>query len=144
MVVSTEEAVDPGTTGTEGFGRDVQQLAAYFYAGDGILVSTCAACLQRGFDTLTELFDRVVLRTNVVNMVSMGFQPFLALGGHSMEVYGLQMTGKGHIYRERLHQRVHCTDCNADLMTVSLDSRRQVQNRVYRGDLKDPPPPPHR
>ena len=61
MVVSTEEAVDPGTTGTEGFGRDVQQLAAYFYAGDGILVSTCAACLQRGFDTLTELFHQVGL-----------------------------------------------------------------------------------
>ena len=30
VVASTEESVDPGAAGKEGFGRDVQQLEAYF------------------------------------------------------------------------------------------------------------------
>ena len=30
VVAETEEAVEPGAAGKEGFGRDVQQLEAYF------------------------------------------------------------------------------------------------------------------
>ena len=38
VVESTEEAVDPITADTEVFVRDVQSLAAYFYADNRIIV----------------------------------------------------------------------------------------------------------
>ena len=80
MVAATEEAGHPGVAGTEGFGRYVQWLEAYFYPENDILVSMRAICLQRAFDTLAELFDCVILQTNVVKTTSMAFQPCRALG----------------------------------------------------------------
>ena len=65
IVESMEEAVDPGTAGTEGFRRDMQRFAGYFYADDELLASTRATRLQWEFDTLMELFDHVGLSTNV-------------------------------------------------------------------------------
>ena len=58
-----------------------------------------ATHLQQDFDTLTELFDRVGLRTNVAKTVSMACHAFRALGEHSTDTYSLSMTEKGHIYR---------------------------------------------
>ena len=54
-----------------------------------------------------DLFDRVSLRTNVAKKVIMACQPCRALGGHSLEVYGLRMTDDGHNYGEWLRQWVH-------------------------------------
>ena len=85
--------MDPGAAVTEVFGRDMQRLAAYFYADDGILPSTWVTCLQRNVYTLTELLDRVVLCTNVDNMVIRACLPYHVLGGHSAEAYVLQMIG---------------------------------------------------
>ena len=98
MVESTEEAVDPGSDGKEGFGWDVKSLAAYFYADDELLASTWVARLQWYFNTLAELFDRVELRTNVAKMVIMDCRPCRALGGHSVMVYYLSMNGRGDTY----------------------------------------------
>ena len=53
VVELTEESVDPGAADTEVFSRDVQHIAANFYADDGILAFTWVACLQRAFTTLT-------------------------------------------------------------------------------------------
>ena len=92
MMAVMEGAEDPGT---EGFVQDIQRLAKYFYADDGFLASTRATRLQRVFNVLTELFDRVGLRTNVGKTVSMACQPCCAIGGHSSEAYGLRMTGWG-------------------------------------------------
>ena len=58
----------------EGFGSDVQLLTAYLYADDVSLASMQATCLQKYFDTLTELFDHVFLRTNVSKTVSVACQ----------------------------------------------------------------------
>ena len=77
--------MDLGAAGTEGFGRDVHHLAAHFYADDGILTPTCIARLHQYFYALTELFDRMGLRTNVAKMVSMACHNFRTLGGHSTE-----------------------------------------------------------
>ena len=66
----------------ESFRRNVQRLAAYFYAGGGILALTWATRLQQDFDKLTELFNLVGLRTNVANMVIMACQPYNTLGFH--------------------------------------------------------------
>ena len=73
----------------EGFGRDVQRLVDYFYADDGALVFTWVTRIQRYFDTLTDLFDHVGLRTNVTKMVIMPCQSCCALGSHLSEAYRL-------------------------------------------------------
>ena len=71
MVAATEEEVALGAAGMEGFRQDVQQLVTYFYADDGLLALTRETRLQWMYDTLTELFDRLVLHTNVAKTVSM-------------------------------------------------------------------------
>ena len=86
MVASAEETGDSGADYTEGLGRDVQNLAEYFYDDNGLLASTRVARLHRDFGTFMEL----------IKMVSMVYKPCLALMGHSAETYILQMTGERH------------------------------------------------
>ena len=61
--------------GTEGLGNSIRDLAAYLNAGYGLVASTQPERLQREFDVLTGLFDRVVLRKNTRKTVSMACQP---------------------------------------------------------------------
>ena len=55
-MVATEEEVDLGRAGTDGFWWDVQRLSYCFYVDDGILASPRATYLHRAFESLTELF----------------------------------------------------------------------------------------
>ena len=57
--------------GAEGLGILIQDLSAYFYADDVLVTSTQMMRLQRAFNVLTDLFDRVVLRTNTCKTMSM-------------------------------------------------------------------------
>ena len=57
-VVMTIEA------GTGGLGLTIIDMAAYFYANGGLVVLTQPERLQRAFDVITCLFDRVGLRKN--------------------------------------------------------------------------------
>ena len=139
VVAASEEASSPRAASMEGFRRDVQSLAAYFYADDKLITSMRATHIQRNFDTLTELFEHVGIRTNVSKTASMACKPYRALGGHSTEAYGLRITERGGSFRYRLLQRVLCPDCDVDLAACSLEYHRQVQHGVDWGDLKDPP-----
>ena len=56
MLTATEGTVEPGT---EGFIQEIQRMVAYFYADNGLLVSTRGTQLQQAFDVLTEMFDWV-------------------------------------------------------------------------------------
>ena len=141
VVTLMDETVDPGATGTEAFGQDVQHLAAYFYADDGILASTQVAGLQRVLPTLMGVFNQVRLRTNVAKTVSMDCKPCCALVGHSVYAYGLKMMVEGHIYQERLHQWVCYPKCNVELAAGSLAYHRQAQNGVSQRYQRDAPPP---
>ena len=58
--------------------------------------------LQGAFNTLAGLFDRVGLRENVGNTVSMVCHPFQAAGKLTTEAYGRRVAGVGPTYRERL------------------------------------------
>ena len=120
--------MEPGADDTEGFGQNVQRLAAYFYAGNGLLTSTQAARLQQDFDTLMKFFDHVGLCTNVSNTVIMDCWPCRALRGHFLEAYVLWMMGEGHAYLERLRQWVRFPKCNLDLVAGSLASHRYSQH----------------
>ena len=100
----------------------MQHLAAYFYTDGGLIASTRETHLQRDFDTLADLFDRVGLQNNVTKMVSMACQPCCTLGGRLVEAYGLRMTGGEISFQDRLCQRVRCPDCNVDLEARSLEA----------------------
>ena len=89
MVAATEEVLDPGAADTDGFRQEMQ------YAGNGSIASTRSTHIEREFDTPTELFLCVFLRTNVAKTVIMACQPFRALGGHSADAYRLRMAGEG-------------------------------------------------
>ena len=55
---------------TEGLGLSIWDLALYLYADNGLITSTQPDRLQWAFDIISGLFDRVGLRTNMRNMVS--------------------------------------------------------------------------
>ena len=59
MLVSGEEA-GPGV-----FRRAVQLITDFFYDNYGVLASPRPAQLQAALDILTEIFYRIVLRTNI-------------------------------------------------------------------------------
>ena len=68
VVEAMEETSDPRT---EGFIRNIQRLAEYFYANYGLLVSTWSDRLQRALAVVIYIFGWVVLCINVDKMVSM-------------------------------------------------------------------------
>ena len=105
VMESTEDSVEPGAADTVVFGQYVQRLASYFYAGNGIIASIWLAFLQRAFETFTERFDHVDLRTNVSNKVSMDCHTFRMIGGHYTDAYGLRMMGEVHNFWERIRHR---------------------------------------
>ena len=75
VVAELEEAAPMGAAITEGFKRYVQRLETYFYPDYMPIVSMRETRLQKDFDTLTELFNCVGLRTNVAKTVIMVCQP---------------------------------------------------------------------
>ena len=73
-------------------------LVVYFYADDGILILTQPERLQRDFDVLEDLFNRVSLRKNTRKMASMACKTFYMPGSMSVMVYERQTTGLGTTY----------------------------------------------
>ena len=51
--------VAPTKAGMVGFGLSIQDLGAYFYVANVVVALTQPERLQRAFDVLTSLFDRV-------------------------------------------------------------------------------------
>ena len=65
----------------------------FFYADKGLVDSTDPGWLQSAFDTLTGIFDRVGLRTNVLKTVGMVCRPCRAAGVRANEAYTQSMKG---------------------------------------------------
>ena len=86
--------VTPTETDTGGLVLTIIDLAAYFYAKNGLVLSTQPERLQRYFDVLVGLFDRVSLCTNISKTVGMACHPCHAPGGMSEESYEKRTTGK--------------------------------------------------
>ena len=92
-----EDAEARGETGREG-----RHQAALFYADDGMVASSDLAWLQGAFNALVGLFDRVGLRKNVRNTVSMVCHPCQATAGNITKApYGRRLTGEKKSYKER-------------------------------------------
>ena len=119
-------------------------MISYSYAGDGLIASMRVERLQLVFHFLMDLFDWLVLCINVSKTVSIVCQTCRAIGGHSMEAYGLQMTDEGSTHKEQLLLCIRCPECETDLSSGYLEIHWQVQHRLGRGYMKRTlPPPPH-
>ena len=93
--------VTPSEEIAGGLGLTIIDLATYFYADNGLMASTQLERLQRKFDVLAGLFDRVVLRKNTTKTVGMVCQPCHAPGRGLEEAYARWVTGKSKMYQER-------------------------------------------
>ena len=113
------EAVEAkGETGREG-----QHQLALFYANNGMVVSLDIAWLQGAFTALVDIFDRVVLMTDVGKTVSMVCHPWQSGDGNRIEeAYGRRVTGEGRSYAERQRERVACGECGEFLVIESMSS----------------------
>ena len=87
--VTREEAVP------EGFGREVQKLAALFYANAGFISSPRPSRLQEPLEILTGMFDQVSLRTNIAKTVGMFSQLLWYVGSQLVEACTIRMKGEG-------------------------------------------------
>ena len=79
----------------EGFGHSVTDKATSFYEDNGLVASIDTVWLQWLFSVMIGLFERVGLRTNMVNMVVMVCQPVPIIGRHYTPSHGRQMDSEG-------------------------------------------------
>ena len=98
--------VMPSEAVTGGLGLTIIDLAAYLYADDSLVASTQPERLQRAFDVLTGLFDRVGLQTNTAKTVDMVCHKCHAPGGISEDAYVRRVMGRGTTFLERQKRRV--------------------------------------
>ena len=96
VTVAVEGMEERGERGQEG-----RHQASFFYAEDGMVTLPDPRWIQGAFSTLVDLFDRLVLRTNVGKTVCMVCRPFQAVGNQLEVAYGRRMTGEGPTFRER-------------------------------------------
>ena len=112
------ETEEKGETGREG-----RHQSAFFYADDGMVVSSDPAWLQGTFSALIAIFNRVGLRTNVGKTVSMACHPCRAGARNRTEAgYSLRLTGVGKTYTERQRERVACGECGTVIAAGSMSS----------------------
>ena len=93
--------VMPSEAVTGGLGLKIIDLAAYFYTKYVILASNQTERLQRSFDVLTSLFDRVSLRKNTAKTFGMVCHICHAPGGILEEAYARRVTRRGTTFQER-------------------------------------------
>ena len=68
--------------GPDGFGSEIQCLAGFFYANDGLLTSPRSDQLQAALYFLMGLFNSFNLQINVDNTIGMVCQPYFIVDRH--------------------------------------------------------------
>jgi len=119
---------DDGRDPVEGVGLRVIDRAAMFYADDGLLASRSASWLQEALEVLTDLFERVGLRTNTTKTVAMTCVPGFIRSHVSDTSYRRRTSGEGASLRERQRRRVECSECGKSLAASSLSTHLLTQH----------------
>ena len=113
----------------------------YSYSGNGPLASARAEWIHQKFNVLTNLFDRLGLRTNTGKSVIIVCQPRQSVVGYPAEAEERRMTGMEMAYRSRQIQHMWCLECNTELAAGSLKAHRKNIHGVS-GSIPNPPPYP--
>ena len=101
-------------------------MEAYFYADNRLVNLTQIERLQRDFELLTGLFDRVGLRKNTWKMVIISCQTCHRPGRILLGVYERRMKGTEPTFQERQRMRVGCPECVVEVAAGSLMIHRQT------------------
>ena len=106
IILHWVKVVDAPEADAEGLVVSIQDSEDYFYANGGLATPTQIESMQREFEILAELFDRVNFRMNTWNTASMAFQPCHAPGRMLMVTYERRDTRTGQTYQEWQRMRV--------------------------------------
>ena len=136
------KVVAPTEDGMEGLGLSIRDLAAYFYANDGLVASTRPERLQRSFNALAGLFDRVRLSNNTRKMVSIVRHPYHAPYRMSSEDYERRTTRIGPIFQEPQWRRMDFPECGVQVATGSQLTQTHIQHGLGQRHRRGAPPPP--
>ena len=99
--------------------EEIRQFLAALYADNGLVQSRDPARLQASLDTLVALFERVVLRTNVLKTKTMVYILGRIRTCQSHATYTERVEGHAEVGNwENL--RVGCDVCGEDLAASSL------------------------
>ena len=104
-------------------------------ADTGLVDSTDPGWIQSESDTLTGLFDRVGLRTNIRKTVGMECNPLWETGVQVDKAYTWRMMGEVRIFKERQRERVLCLECDKEFAKGSLVAHHQNQHGMVKGRL---------
>ena len=109
--------------------EDIRKLVACFYADDGLVAARDPETLQKAFDILTGLFDRVGLRTNTTKT-----EVIVCVAGRirtplSEDAYEARMSDLHR--KERKGRRVQCPTCGKSLAVGSLRGHLASQHDQY-------------
>ena len=106
VTVMVESAEEWGRRGKEGIHQN-----SLFYADDDMVASSDPQWLQEAFSTLSGLFYRVGLNTNVGKTFRMVYRPCQEAGMQLEAVCRIRMTGSGPSYWESQWGRIQCKEC---------------------------------
>jgi hypothetical protein len=110
--------------------EDIRLLMACFYADDGLVMSQDPAMLQRAFDILTGIFDRVGLRTNIKKTEVMAFVPGRVRKCLSADAYWARMDAD---FREGYKGgTTECEICGKELTEGSMRGHLESQHGIFR------------
>jgi len=112
-------------------------LLALLYADDAYFASTPKSILQKSMDILTELFDRVGLRTNTEKTKVMTCVNEKVHVRRLEEVYRNTTAGfhtEKDYWRNR---RVTCDHCGLEMSAKSLPGHLESQHGIYRARVID-------
>ena len=115
---------------------EVGLIVALLYADDAYIASTSRDILQDSMDILTDLFDRVGLRTNTEKTKVMTCVNEKIRLRQSEEVYRNQREGF-HTERDWRNRRMDCDVCGMELSAQSLSSHLETQHGVFRSRVLD-------
>jgi hypothetical protein len=134
-------SLDDGAETTEGFGHNVFDKIACFYADDGMIGARDNEWLQVAILRLTYLFDRIGLQTNTTKTEAMTCLP-----GPIQEAYKRNrgVEGNADTFCQRQRRHVECTVCGANLACGSLQQHLRVRHGRIPAVIEDEAPEPAR
>ena len=111
----------------------IRYLVAYFYAGNGLVMSNQLESLQQAFFFLVDLFGWVGLRNNTWKMVSMACNPCHIPSKMPVMAYERLTTGTRPEYWEQQRMRVQCPEYGFEVTVGLLLTHYQSQHGMVPG-----------
>ena len=114
-----------------GVGERIRQFLVAFYADDGLVQSSNPTVLQKSFDMLIALFERVGLVTNTSKTKTMVCIPGRIRTRLPEDVYATNREGL-HSRADWKKREVKCHICDRQMSAASLNNHLETQHDIFR------------